>query len=207
MTSLQTLGFVLGASFASGLNLYATIATLGLLHRFSIIQLPPGLELMANPIVLGIAITMYVIEFAADKIPYVDNAWDLVHTFIRPPAAALLAYSSLGGVSEQWRLAAALIAGGVALTSHGTKATTRAAVNASPELVSNSVLSVSEDGIAIFLAWMAATHPFVTLFIVLALLAAAVYVMVKLFSLLGHGWRRIFHRRTALVPPSSQITT
>src|SRR2546426_6364308 len=152
MTALQALGFVLGTSFASGLDLFATIATLALLRRFGIIHLPPGLELMANPVVLGVAIAMYVIEFAADKIPYMDNAWDLIHTFIRPPAAALLAYSSLGGVSEQWRLAAALIVGGVALTSHGTKATTRAAVNASPEPVSNSVLSLSEDGIAIFLS-------------------------------------------------------
>ncbi len=205
MTPLQTLGFALGASFASGLNLYATIATLGILHRFGVIELPQNLEILANPLVLCFALVLYAIEFVADKVPYVDNIWDFVHTFIRPPAAALLAYSSLGAVSEEWRIAAALLAGSVALTAHGTKASTRAAVNVSPEPISNSVLSTGEDGVAIFLAWMAAAHPYVTLFIVLVLVAVSVFVLVKLFGFLRRGLRRLFRRPPAPLPPSSQM--
>lgn len=184
MTPLETLGFALGTSFASGLNLYATVTVLGLLHRFGVIQLPSALEVLANPAVLGVAIVLYVVEFVADKIPYVDNLWDVVHTFIRPPAAAVFAYSAFGGVSEEWRMAAALIAGSVALTSHATKASARAAVNTSPEPVSNWILSLAEDGVAIFLAWMAVTHPFLTLSIVLVLVAVSIYVFVKLFTVL-----------------------
>jgi len=206
MASLHTLAFVLGASFASGLNLYATLATLGLLQRFGVIQLPPGLQVLANPVLLGVAVSLYVVEFVADKIPYVDNIWDLIHTFIRPPAAALLAYSSLGGVPEEWRLAAALIAGSIALTSHGTKATTRAAVNASPEPISNSVLSMGEDGLAVFLAWMAATHPVLTLVIVLALVAVSIYVVIKLSGFVRRGLRKLFRREPSWLPPSSRPT-
>src|SRR5580692_9454768 len=133
MNPLQTLSLVLGAGFSSGLNLYATVATLGLLQRFGIIHLPASLQVLSHPWVLGIAGALYVIEFFADKIPYVDTVWDAVHTLIRPPAAAILAYASAGAAPPEWRWGAALLAGGVALTSHGTKASTRAAVNASPE--------------------------------------------------------------------------
>ena len=129
----DALSLALGASFASGLNLYATCATLGLLHRFEVVQLPAGLEVLAHPVVLGLAIFLYLVEFFADKIPYVDSLWDAAHTFIRPAAAALLAFSAMGDVPEAWRWGASLLAGGIALTSHGTKATTRVAVNASPE--------------------------------------------------------------------------
>ena len=130
MSPLETLGFALGTSFASGLNLYATVAAAGLLQRFGVVHLPTQLEVLANPIVMGFALVLFVIEFIADKIPYVDSVWDAVHTFIRPPAAAFLSYSAFaGGVPEEWRVAAALLAGTVALTSHSAKATTRAAAN------------------------------------------------------------------------------
>ena len=127
-----------------------------------------------------------MVEFIADKIPYVDSAWDAVHTFIRPPAAALLSYSAFAGegVPEEWKLAAALLAGGVALTSHGAKASTRAAANASPEPVSNWTLSLLEDGFAVFLAWMAAEHPLLTAVIVVVLVVLAVFLIWKLFSYL-----------------------
>src|SRR3954465_7086247 len=138
MSPLETLGFALGTSFASGLNVYATVAAAGLFQRFGIIQLPDSLQVLANPFVLGIALTLFVIEFVADKIPYVDSVWDAVHTFIRPPAAALISYSAFaGGVPEEWRGAAALLAGGGALPSHSAKATARAAANVSPEPLSN----------------------------------------------------------------------
>lgn len=202
MAALQTLGFTLGTSFASGLNAYATIAALGLLHRYGVIQLPPSVEVLAHPVVLGVALVLYVIEFVADKIPYVDNAWDVIHTFIRPPAAALLAYAAFASVPEAWRVAAALLAGSVALTSHSTKASTRAAVNTSPEPFSNWLLSLAEDGIAVFLTWMAVTHPLATLVLVLLLVVVSVFVLVKLFRFLRRIFRRVFRREPLAASPT-----
>ena len=186
MSPLETLGFALGTSFASGLNLYVTVAAAGLFQRLGIVTLPEPLQVLANPVVLGVAITLFLIEFIADKIPYLDSAWDALHTFIRPPAAALLSYSAFAGegVPEEWKLTAALLAGGVALTSHGAKASTRAAANASPEPVSNWTLSLLEDGFAVFLAWLAAEHPLVTAAIVVVLVVLAVFVIWKLFGYL-----------------------
>jgi len=193
MSPLETLGFALGTSFASGLNLYATVAAAGLFQRFGVVTLPEPLQILANPVVLGVALTLFLIEFIADKIPYVDSAWDALHTFIRPPAAALLSYSAfaVGGVPEEWKLAAALLAGGVALTSHGAKASTRAAANASPEPVSNWTLSLLEDGLAVFLAWMAAEHPLITATVVVVLVVVAVFVIWKLYGYLKAGLSRL----------------
>jgi hypothetical protein len=198
MSELQTLGLALGTSFASGLNLYATVAVLGLLQRFGVVRLPASVEFVAHPVVLGVAVTLYVIEFVADKVPYVDNIWDAVHTFIRPPAAGVLAYAAFGDVPEAWRVAAGLLAGGVALTSHGTKATARAAANTSPEPFSNSILSLGEDVIAVFLTWMAAQHPLVTVVLVVALLALSGYLLMKLFRLVRRAGRSIFGPRQAI---------
>jgi hypothetical protein len=182
MSPLETLGFALGTSFASGLNLYATLAAAGIFQRLGLVQLPESLQILAHPVVLGVAVTLFIVEFIADKIPYVDSAWDAVHTFIRPPAAAVLSYSAFGNVPEEWRLGAALLAGGVALTSHGAKATTRAAANTSPEPVSNWALSIFEDGLAIFLVWMAAEHPLLTAGIVVVLVLVAGLVIWKLYG-------------------------
>jgi hypothetical protein len=188
--ALETLALALGASFATGLNLYATVAALGLLHRFDVFQLPSSLEILANPVVLGVAITLYIIEFTADKVPYVDNVWDVIHTFIRPSAAAVLAYGAFAEMPDAWRVVAALLAGGVALTSHGSKASARAAVNASPEPVSNWILSLLEDGVAFFLTWLAVTHPVLTVAFVFILLVVSVFVIVKLFGFLRRAWNR-----------------
>ena len=182
MSPLETLGFALGTSFASGLNLYLTVAAAGLLQRFGVIQLPDSLQVLANPVVLGLAGALFIIEFIADKIPYVDTAWDAVHTFIRPPAAAVLSYSAFGHIPEEWRVGAALLAGGVALTSHGAKATSRASANTSPEPVSNWTLSVLEDGLVVFLTWMAGTHPLITAALVVVLVMIAVMVIWKLYG-------------------------
>jgi hypothetical protein len=201
MSPLQTLGFALGTSFASGLNLYATVAAAGLFQRFGVIQLPDSLQVLANPFVLGLAIILFLIEFVADKIPYIDTAWDAVHTFIRPPAAALISYSAFGQVPEEWKVGAALLAGGVALTSHGAKATTRAAANTSPEPVSNWVLSVAEDGLAVFLTWMAATHPILTAIIVVILVIVAVLLIRKLYGYLSLAIARLRQWRTGSAPP------
>ncbi|HUR93941.1 MAG TPA: DUF4126 domain-containing protein [Gemmatimonadales bacterium] len=182
MSPLETLGFALGTSFASGLNLYATVAAAGLFERLGVVHLPEPLQVLAHPMVLGIAVVLFLIEFIADKIPYVDSVWDAVHTFVRPPAAAFLSYSAFaGGVPEQWKIGAALLAGSVALTSHGAKATTRAAVNTSPEPVSNWTLSLVEDSIAVFLSWLAATHPVLTAAVVTVLVILAVLLIWRLF--------------------------
>lgn len=193
MSPLETLGFALGTSFASGLNLYATVAAAGLFQRLGIVTLPEPLQVLANPVVLGVALTLFLVEFIADKIPYVDSAWDALHTFIRPPAAALLSYSAFAGegIPEEWKLAAALLAGSVALTSHGAKASTRAAANASPEPVSNWTLSLLEDGLAVFLAWMAAEHPLLTGIVVVALVVVAVLVIWKLYGYLKAGLSKL----------------
>jgi hypothetical protein len=189
---VQTLGLALGAGFSSGLNLYATIATLGLLQRFGIIHLPASLQVLSHPWVLGIAIALYAIEFFADKIPYVDSVWDLVHTLIRPPAAALLAYGATVAAPPEWRWGAALLAGGVALTSHSAKASTRAAVNASPEPFSNWVLSLGEDTLVVWLTWMATVHPTATIVIVALLLTLAAFLLFHLFRFLRRALQKLF---------------
>ena len=192
MNPIETLGLALGAGFSSGLNLYATVATLGLLQRFGVLRLPPGLQALAHPWVLGTAISLYMVEFFADKVPFIDTVWDAVHTFIRPPAAAILAYAAAGAATPEWRWGAALIAGGVALTSHGTKASARAAVNTSPEPFSNWILSFGEDVLAVWLAWMATAHPFATTIIVAALVALSFFLLYHLFRFARRALQRLF---------------
>jgi Domain of unknown function (DUF4126) len=191
MNPVETLGLALGAGFSSGLNLYATIATLGLLQRFGVIHLPASLAPLSQPWIIGIAAALYVLEFFADKIPYFDTAWDAVHTLIRPPAAALLAYASVGAASPEWRWGAALLAGGVALTSHGTKASARAAANVSPEPFSNWTLSFGEDALAVWLTWMAAAHPAATIVIVTMLVALGIFLLFHLFRFLRRALQRL----------------
>ena len=196
----------LGTGFSSGLNLYATVAVLGLLQRFGYIQLPADMAMISHPIVLGIAIALYVIEFLADKIPYFDTIWDAVHTFIRPPAAAFLSYSAFAdGVPEQWKIGAALLAGSVALTSHGAKATTRAAANVSPEPVSNWTLSLVEDSIAVFLAWFAAAHPMLAAGLTAVLVILAIMLIWRLFRFFRQAVSRFGRRPSgAEAAPTTQ---
>lgn len=205
MDPLQTLGFALGTSFASGLNLYLTMAAAGLFQRLGIVDLPASLQILSHPVVMGIAITLFIIEFVADKIPLVDSAWDAVHTFIRPPAAMILAYASFGGdVPELWRLGAGLLGGSVALTSHGAKASARAAANTSPEPFSNWILSLAEDALAIGLSWLAATHPVLTAFIVVILVLIAGFVIWKLYGFFRRALTRVregYRRAVAATGP------
>jgi hypothetical protein len=146
---ISTIAIAMGASWVSGINLYACVGTLGLLGRFAHLQLPGELEVLTSWWVIGLAIGLYVIEFVADKIPIVDSTWDVIHTFIRVPAGAVLAAGAFGDFDRSIQVTALLLGGGLALTSHGTKAATRVALNASPEPVSNSVASVIEDIIAV----------------------------------------------------------
>jgi hypothetical protein len=191
MNILNTLGSVLGTGYSSGLNLYATILTLGLLQRFGFIHLSNSLQILSHPLVLGIAAVLYFVEFFDDKVPYVDTVWDAIHTFIRPPAAALLAYASVGEVAPGWRWTAALLAGGVALTSHSAKASTRAAVNTSPEPFSNWILSFGEDLLAVWLTWMARAHPVTTAIVVSALLILSAFLIFHLFRFARRAFQRL----------------
>jgi len=184
MSPLQVISLALGAGFSSGLNLYATVATLGLLERFHVIHLPEKLHVLAHPIVLGFAIGLYILEFLADKVPFLDTVWDFLHTFIRPPAAAILAFGVSADLSSEWRWLAALLAGGVALTSHGTKASTRAAANTVPEPFSNWALSFGEDLLAVWLTWFTTAHPILAIVLVVLLLILCVYLLRKLFHFL-----------------------
>lgn len=192
MNPFQTLGLALGAGFSSGLNLYATVATLGLLERFGVIHLPQSLHVLSHPVILILAIVLYFVEFFADKVPYVDTVWDVIHTFIRPPAAALIAYTAAGAAPAEWRWGAALLAGGVALTSHGTKASARAAVNTTPEPLSNWALSFGEDVLAVWLTWMATVHPVATSIVVVALVALSVFLLFHLFRFARRALQRLF---------------
>ena len=192
MGALETLGVALGTSWTAGINLYATVAALGLAHRMQMLILPPGLEVLADPLVITIAVILYVVEFFADKVPIVDNGWDAVHTFIRVPAGAVLAARTLGPMNPALEVAAALAGGTVALAAHGTKATTRLAINTSPEPFSNWIASLAEDVAAIGGLWLAFNYPWVMLAFVIAFLGLSVWLIPKIFR----AFRAIFRRLT-----------
>jgi hypothetical protein len=187
MNPLEAIAFALGTGFSSGLNLYATVGTLGLLERFGVVHLPDKLHVLSHPIVLGFAVGLYILEFLADKVPYLDTVWDFLHTFVRPPAAAVLAFGVSAGIGSEWRWIAALLAGGIALTSHGTKASTRAAANSIPEPFSNWALSIGEDLLAVWLTWFTTAHPILALVLVALLLILCGYLLSKLFRFLRHA--------------------
>jgi hypothetical protein len=169
---LITLGRTLGFSFAAGVNLYATVAILGLASRYGWVSLPPQFQAFNNDIVIGAAVVMYLIEFFADKIPYVDSLWDVIHTAIRPVGGALVAVTTLGEASPTVEALVALLGGTVAAGSHLTKTSTRAAANASPEPFSNWFLSIGEDLFVVGLGFLALKYP------VAALVVAAVLLIV-----------------------------
>jgi hypothetical protein len=145
---LPTLSLALGSAWTSGINLYATVTVLGLLQKFGATHLPGGLDVLDNWWIIGVAGFLYAIEFFADKIPYVDSVWDVVHTFVRVPAGAIVAYAATNQMDVSVGVIATLLGGGLAFSSHGTKAALRAGANLSPEPVSNWFLSIVEDIIA-----------------------------------------------------------
>ena len=180
MNLIDTLGLALGASWTAGINLYATVAVLGLLQRYELARLPGELEVLSNPWVIGVALALYVIEFVADKIPYVDTIWDALHTFIRVPAGAVLALAATAELHPAVRVVALLLGGTLALSTHGTKATVRAAANTSPEPFSNWALSLGEDVLAIGTAALAVFSPLAALAVVLVFLVAAAWLLPKI---------------------------
>ncbi len=172
-----TLALTMGLAWASGINLYATLLTLGYLANTGNIDLPPDLQIVANPMVMGAAGLMYLIEFFVDKTPGVDTGWDAIHTFIRIPAGAMLAAGAVGDLNPAVELAAAIIGGGLAAGSHATKAGSRVLINASPEPFSNWIASISEDVIVITGVWACINHP------ILFLIALAGFILLMIWLL------------------------
>jgi hypothetical protein len=161
MEWFSTLSLALGTAWTSGINLYATVTVLGLLQKFGATKLPGGLDVLDNWWIIGVAGGLYLVEFFADKIPYVDSVWDVVHTFIRVPAGAVVAYAATNHLDSSITIPATLIGGGLAFASHGTKAAARVGANFSPEPVSNWALSFMEDGVALIGTVLAVFAPFV----------------------------------------------
>jgi hypothetical protein len=200
MDALQSLSLALGTAWASGINLYATVAALGIAGRSEMIQLPSELQVLTHPAVIAVACIMYVIEFFADKVPYVDSGWDVLHTFIRIPAGAILAARSLGPMNPALEVVALLGGGAVALAAHGTKATARLAINASPEPFSNWLTSITEDLVVLGGIWMIFNHPIVMLILVLAFLATVVWLVPKLFRMAKRGFQALRNRLRGVKP-------
>ena len=176
-TGSELAGLIVAVSFAAGLNVYATVATLGLLAHANLLNLPPQLHLLASWWVIAAALILFAIEFFADKIPAFDLFWNALHTFVRIPVAALIAYGATSQLSPQMQLLATLAGGAIALAAHGGKTAARVAVTPSPEPVSNFALSAGEDTLAVFLTWLATQHPIAAAGIVVAFLILILVVM------------------------------
>jgi Domain of unknown function (DUF4126) len=200
MGTIEALSLAMGTAWTSGINLYATVAALGIAGRSEMIHLPPELQVLTHPAVIAIACVMYVIEFFADKVPYVDSGWDVLHTFIRVPAGAILAAKSLGDMNPALELAVLLAGGTVALAAHGTKATVRLAINTSPEPFSNWAASFAEDVTVLGSIWMVFNHPILMLILVVSFMALVVWLVPKLFHLAKRGFQALRDRLRGVKP-------
>jgi len=187
----STLGVAMGSAWLSGINLYATVVTLGLLQKFSFVKLPGELSVLSNGWVLGIAGVMYAVEFVADKIPAVDSAWDAVHTFIRVPAGAIMAATAFADFDPTVKTIAMIVGGGVALGSHGLKATTRLAANTSPEPVSNIALSIGEDLFTFGSTILMAVSPVAILVLVVIFIILMIWLVPKIYRTLRWMMRKL----------------
>ncbi len=187
---ISSIALALGSSLTAGLNLYITILTLGLMQRYDIISLPAQLQPLSHPWVLVAAGALLVIEFVADKVPYIDNLWDSIHTFIRVPAGALLAAGAMSNAPSEVVWVAALLGGFVTLTSHGAKASTRLAVNSTPEPFTNWLLSVTEDVVSLGLLWLVSSHPYVAVISALVLLGVFLGALYLFYRFLRYLFRR-----------------
>lgn len=179
---IKTISMTMGAAWGSGINLYATILVLGGLGITENIVLPQGLEVLMNPLVLGAAGLMYAVEFFVDKIPGVDTGWDTIHTFIRIPAGVMLAAGAVGEVNPAVAIAAGILGGGIAASTHATKAGTRLLINTSPEPVTNWTASVAEDVAVIAGVWTALTHPLVFLVGLVLFILILIWLLPKLWG-------------------------
>ena len=193
----ELVALVVAVSFAAGLNVYATVATLGLLAHANVVVLPEALHPLASWWIIGAAAALFAVEFFADKVPAFDLVWNALHTFIRVPVAALLAWRATATLSPQEQLLATLLGGLIALAAHGGKTAARAAVTPSPEPLSNIGLSLGEDAISIALTWLATRHPYLAGAIALSM-AAIVFLLIRwvwraLRNLFHGAERRVIH--------------
>ncbi len=187
------LALALGSSVTAGLNLYLTVFALGLMQRFELLQLPADLQVLSHDWVLATAGILLLVEFVADKIPYVDNTWDAIHSFVRIPAGAVLAASAVGDVSPAVMWTAALLGGAVSFTSHGAKSSARLAVNSTPEPFSNWFLSLAEDLFSFVLLWLVGAYPYLAIalaVLMLALGATVLYLFFQFFKRIFGGVRQ-----------------
>jgi hypothetical protein len=207
MGTIETLSLAMGTAWTSGINLYATVAVLGLAASAGMIQLPPDLQILTHPVVISAACIMYIVEFFADKVPYVDNGWDVLHTFVRIPAGALLAAGAVGDVNPALEMAALLTGGAVATVAHGTKASIRMAANVSPEPFSNWFLSVGEDLAVLGSIWMVFHHPVAMILLVIGFTLVAAWLIPKLFRAARRGLQAIRARRRGERPVPAPLTT
>jgi len=182
--------FLIATSFAAGLNVYATVATLGILARTGVLTLPSQLSALRSPYVIGAALVLFAVEFVADKIPFLDLIWNALQTFVRVPVAALLAFRETQHLVPEAQLLSALLGGAIAFVAHTGKTAARAAVTPSPEPISNFALSFAEDAGAIFLTWLATRHPYLAAAIALCALAA----IIILFRVVVRFLRRLVPR-------------
>ncbi|HLH06357.1 MAG TPA: DUF4126 domain-containing protein [Terriglobales bacterium] len=197
---------IVATSFAAGLNVYATLATLGLLSHAGVIVLPSSLHLVSDWWVIGVSLALFAVEFFADKVPAFDLVWNALHTFIRIPIAALLAFGATSQLSPPMQLLAAVAGAGIAFAAHGGKTAVRAAITPSPEPVSNIALSASEDVLAIFLTWFATRHPFISAAIALVLvvlIVLAIRWVARALRNLFRGAERTFEPRS----PETHLTS
>ena len=194
MDWFATLSLALGSAWTSGINLYATVTVLGLLQKFGFAKLPGGLDVLDNWWIIGVAGGLYAVEFFADKVPYVDSVWDVIHTFIRVPAGLIVAYAATTDLDPSISIPAALVGGGLALSSHGTKAAVRVGANLSPEPVSNWILSLAEDVIAFIGTILAVFAPVLIAIVIGVFLIAFFWFMPKVLRAL----KRLFSAIAAL---------
>jgi len=202
-TGNELFALIVAVSFAAGLNVYATVATLGLLSRAGWLVLPGSLGLVDDWWVIGASGALFALEFVADKIPVFDLIWNALHTFVRVPVAAVLAYHAAAPLSPAQQMTATVMGGLIALVAHGGKTAARAAVTPSPEPVSNSLLSLGEDAVAIFLTWFAAEHPYLAA----AIAVVGVILILMVIRLVWLALRALF--RGAFTPrpaPAGQVT-
>jgi hypothetical protein len=180
---------LLGGSWASGVNLYMTTAGLGIAQRMGWVDLPGNLDVLSNPLIIGLAVIMYGVEFVADKIPYFDSVWDMIHTFIRPTGGAMMGYLAAANSEPFAQTAAALLSGSIALSSHLTKSATRAAINTVPTGVGNTAASVTEDAAVFSVLYFIVKHPIIASIIAIVLIVFTIWLLRIFFRFL----KRLFH--------------
>ena len=204
---IHSISLAMGASWASGINLYATIFILGFSALNGAFVLPPELHVLSNPMVIGAAGFMYCVEFFADKVPGVDTGWDVIHTFIRIPAGALLAAGAMGDMGSAAQISAAIVGGGLATMTHATKAGSRVLINTSPEPFTNWGASIAED-LAVFAGlWSALNHPIIFIIALIVFIIFMIWFLPKLWKGIKKAFGfiiRFFSPKKDISPPARQ---